>query len=344
MVDRILITRTDRIGDVVLSTPAITAARKAFPQAYIAAMVSPETQEIIKGNPYLNEIILYDKKTRHKSFLKTLHFAICLREKKFDLALILHSTVRINLVCFLAGIARRIGYARGKMDFLLTDKLEYTKRLGEKHEAEYSLDVLRHAGIKAEISPLVMTIEKKDEESIDRLLREAGAETGKFIVLHPGASDASKMWPKEKFARLADILIDRFGLRVVFVSSPEQAKIGEEVRRLMKNNPVSLCGQTSLGELAALLKRVSLFISNDSGPVHIACAVGTPVISIFSRNEKGLSPTRWAPLGKKTRAVHKDVGCTECLAHNCKKAFLCINSISVEEIVEKAKELLKYTF
>ena len=343
MADRILIVRTDRIGDVVLSTPAITAVRKAFPQAYIVAMVSPETQEIVRGNPHLNEIILYDKKTRHKSFLKTLDFAMRLKEKKFDMAFILHSTVRINLVCFLAGIARRVGYARGKMDFLLTDKLEYKKRLGEKHEAEYSLDVLRHVGIKAEMSPLVMVAKKKDEENVDRLLRETELGAEKFIVVHPGASDVSKMWPKEKFAGLADILIDRFGVRVVFVSSAEQAKIGEEARRLMKNKPVSLCGQTSLGELAALLKRASLFVSNDSGPVHIACAVGTSVISIFSRNKKGLSPTRWAPLGKKTRVVHKDVGCTECLAHNCKKAFLCINSVSVEEIVEKASELLKYT-
>ncbi len=343
MADRILIVRTDRIGDVVLSTPAITAARKAFPQAYIAMMVSPETQEIVKGNPYLNEIILYDKKARHKSFLKTFSFAMRLREKKFDLALILHSTARINLMCFLAGITRRVGYARGKMDFLLTDRLEYKKRLGEKHEAEYSLDVLRRAGINAEISPLVMTVKKKDEESVDRLLREAGLDKERFVVLHPGASDVSKMWPREKFAELADVLIDRFGVGVVFVSSAEQMKTGEEAKRLMKNKPVFLCGQTSLGELAALLKRASLFVSNDSGPVHIACAVGAPVISIFSRNEKGLSPKRWAPLGKKTRVAHKDVGCVECLAHNCKKAFLCINSVSVEEIVEKSEELLKFT-
>ncbi len=344
MAGKVLIVRTDRIGDVVLSTPAITAARKAFPQAYIAMMVSPETQEIVKGNPHLNEIILYDKKARHKSFLGTLDFAMRLRKKKFDIAFILHGTVRVNLVCFLAGIARRVGYARGKMDFLLTDKLEYKKRLGEKHEIEYSLDVLRRAGIKAEASPLAMTVRKKDEESVDKLLRESGLGAKKFAVLHPGASDISKMWPKEKFAGLADILIDKFGVGVVFVCSPEQADIGEEAIRSMKNKPVSLCGQTSLGELAALLKRASLFISNDSGPVHIACAVGAPVISIFSRNKKGLNPGRWAPLGKKTRVAHKDVGCAECLAHNCKKSFLCISSVSVEEIVEKAKELLNFTF
>lgn len=338
---KMLIVRTDRIGDVVLSTPVFTAARKAFPQAYIAVMVSAETKEIVAGNPYINEVIIYDKKLKHKGFFQTLHFAMWLRQKRFDIALILHSTTRVNLISFLAGIPERVGYKRGKVDFLLTKRLEYTKRLGEKHETEYSLDILRSLGMKAEMSPLVMPVKEVDKKTIDDLLQDTGLGKGeKFIVLHPGASDISKMWPQRNFARAGDILHERFGLHIVVISSPAQVKIGEDVMRLMKNRPIFLCGKTSLGELAALFKRTSLFISNDSGPVHIACAIGTPVISIFSRNEKGLSPTRWRPLGARTIAVHKDVGCTECLAHNCKKGFLCLNSVTVEEIVEKASSLL----
>lgn len=338
---RILIVRTDRIGDVVLSTPVITAARSAFPDAYIAIIVSPQTEEIVRGNPYLNEVIVYDKKMKHRSILQTLRFAIWLKGKRFDLALILHSTNRVNLISFLAAIPKRVGYARGKLDFLLTDKLEYTKRLGEKHESEYSLDLLRSLGIEPESSPLVMPVKKECEKDIDRLLREAGLKEGKkFIALHPGASCISKMWPRENFARTADILIEKFDVQVALVSSPEQVRIGEGLRNLMKNKPLFLCGRTSLGQLAALLKKALLFISNDSGPVHIACAVGIPVISIFGRNEKGLSPTRWRPLDSKSVVLHKDVGCSECLAHNCKKGFLCLASVTVEEVVQKAASFL----
>jgi len=340
-IKRILIVRTDRIGDVVLSTPVITAARKAFPHAYIAFMVSGETKEIVTGNKDLNEVIVYDKKRKHKAILKSLCFAMHLRKKRFDLALILHSTKRVNLVCFLAGIPRRIGYARGKLDFLLTGMLEYRKRLGEKHESEYSLDVLRSLGIEVETPPLIMPVKIKDEENIAHLLHENGLREGeRFIVLHPGASCISKMWPKDNFAKLGDILVQKFGVQIILVSGPDQVRIGKEIKEHMKYKVLFLCGRTSLGELPALFKKASLFISNDSGPVHIACSVGTPVISIFGRNEKGLSPARWRPLSPGSIALHKDVGCTKCLAHNCKKDFLCLKSITVGEVFKKAGELL----
>ncbi len=340
-IKRILIVRTDRIGDVVLSTPTITAARKAFPDAYIAMMVSPGTREIVAGNPFLNEVVVFDKGLRHKGLSKTFGFAGWLRRRRFDLALILHSTARVNLICFLAGIPERVGYARGKLDFLLTKRMAYTKRLGEKHEAEYSLDLLRVLGVKAEMSPPVMVLREEDKEDADRLLRGEGWRDGRgFIVMHPGASCISKMWPLENFAKVGDILSRRFNLSVVLVSGPEQAALGNNVRALMNADALSLCGKTSLGGLAALLGRARLFISNDSGPVHIACAVGTPVISIFGRNEKGLSPLRWGPLGEKSRVIHKDVGCVECLAHNCKRGFLCLKSVTVEEVVEAAIKFL----
>lgn len=339
---RIVIFRTDRIGDVVLSTPAIRAARKAFPEAYLAIVVSPNTREIVAGNPDLNETIIFDKESKHKGIFQTLRFVMWLREKRFDLALILHSTARVNLLCFLAGIPKRVGYARGKLDFLLTDRLQYTKRLGEKHESEYSLDVLRSIGIDAEISRLSVSITGENENTLrDLFLEHDVSEEDRIIVLHPGASHASKMWPEENFARLGDALIERFKVKIILISGASQSAIGEKVKDLMKNEAISLCGRTSLGVLAALFKKTALFISNDSGPVHIACAVGTPVISIFSRNEKGLSPARWRPLGNKGIFLHKDVGCTKCLAHNCKKSFLCLRSITVEEVLERSRDLLE---
>lgn len=343
-IKRILIIRTDRIGDVVLSTPVITAVRSFFSDAYIAVMVSSETRDIVIKNPYLNEVIVYDKKTRHRGLFQTMDFILRIKRKRFDLALILHSTNRVNLISFLSGIPKRVGYARGKMDFLLTHRLEYKKRLGEKHESEYSLDILRSLGINTGAPRALMLVGRDDEKDIDILLKETGLEEGqKFIVVHPGASCISKMWPLQNFAKLSDELIKKFNVRIVLISSREQVKIGEDVKGLMEHKPIFLCGKTSLGQLAALFKRVALFISNDSGPVHIAWAVGAPVISIFGRNEKGLSPVRWRPLGEKSVAIHKEVGCVKCDAHNCKKDFLCLSSITVEEVMEKAGQLLKVT-
>ncbi|MCX5687882.1 MAG: glycosyltransferase family 9 protein [Candidatus Omnitrophica bacterium] len=338
---RILITRTDRIGDVILSLPAIKAVRKAFPNDYIAIMVQPRIEDILKGNPDIDEVIVYDKNKKHKGILKNLSFIKWLRAKKFNMVLNLHSTKRMNLLCFLAGISVRIGYARGKADFLLTDKIKYIKKLGEKHEAEYSLDILRYLGISPEFSNPFIYVQSEDEKKVDDILGDLGINNGeKFVILHPGASCKSKMWPFENFAKIGDMIIENLKIKAMINLAPDQAKLGEKVRAMMKNKPVFFYEPTTLGELAALFKKASLVISNDSGPAHVAAGIGTPVISIFGRNQKGLSPVRWKPLGDKSVAIHKDVGCVECLAHDCKKDFLCLKAIRAEDVFEEAKRLL----
>ena len=148
------------------------------------------------------------------------------------------------------------------------------------------------------------------------------------------------MWPLENFAKAGDMLVENLKLKVMINLTPSQAGLGEEVKGMMKNKPVFFCDPTTLGELAALFKKGSLVISNDSGPAHIAAAVGVPVISIFGRNQKGLSPVRWRPLGNKTLIIHKDVGCTECLAHDCKKGFLCLKEITPDEVFKETERLL----
>ena len=132
-----------------------------------------------------------------------------------------------------------------------------------------------------------------------------------------------------------------YGFKVIVLAGPQDRNVANDLVGNMKHTVINLCGKTSLGKLASLLKRCKLFISNDSGPVHIACAVETPVISIFGRNQKGLSPSRWAPLGKKDKVLHREVGCQECLAHNCLKQFACLKAISVEDVLGTADTILK---
>lgn len=326
-----------------MSTPVIKAVRDAYPNSYIAFMVQPYSADVVSGNPYLNEVIVYDKDGEHKSLLKTIQFAIGLRNRGFDLALLLHPTNRTHMIAFLAGIPERIGYDR-KLGFLLTKMIPHTKQFGLKHERDYALDIVRYIGIEPADKSLYMPINELSERRVKQLLAERGIASGeKVVVLHPGASCPSKRWKPERFALVADKLADKYGVKIVIISSSQDKAFGDAVASLMRKPYANLSGQTSVADLASVLKRGQLFISNDSGPVHIACAVGTPVISIFGRNDRGLSPLRWGPTGSRDIILHKEVGCEICLAHNCRIGFKCLEAITVEDVVSAAGRILGKT-
>jgi len=338
---RILIVRTDKIGDVLLSTPVIKALRYAYPNAYIAMMVSPYGKNIVEDNPYLDEVIIYDKDGKHKSWRRSLKFAQNLKKKRFDLAIVLHPTNRVHLVTFFAGIRRRIGYDR-KLGFLLTDSIKHTKQLGQKHELEYALDLVRYLGIKPQDKTPFMLIKPESEAWTEELFKQEGIKkTDRLLAIHPAASCPSKIWPNERFADVAGRLMERYGFKVLVITGPGDLQLAENVIKHMHRPVVNLAGKTSVSQLASVLKRCNLFISCDSGPVHIASAVGTPVISIFGRNQKGLSPVRWGPTGKKDKILHKETSCIECLAHNCTKEFACLKAITADDVINAADSILK---
>jgi len=335
----ILIVRTDRLGDVILSTPVIKNLRDTFPQAHIAFMCRPYTKEALEGNPYLDEVIVYDKYGKHKSTWASIKFAKELRKKKFDWALILHPTNRAHLVTYFAGIPFRIGWDK-KMGFLLTERLKHTKQRGRKHETEYTLDILRTLNIATEDKTTYFPINENADKKVEELLTKEGLEKKeKFIVIHPSASCRSKKWPSDYFSKLVKALKEKTNLKVAVISAAEEKQTAEKI--VKENEVIDLRGKLTIAEVGALLKRAELFISNDSGPVHIAAALNTPVISIFGRKNPGLSPRRWAPLGEASLYLHKDVGCIACSAHDCLKGFLCLKAISPEEVLEAASRLIE---
>lgn len=337
---KILIVRMDRIGDVVLSTAAIKAVRDANPASHIACIVRPYARDIVDGNPCINEVITYDKKGSEKGLLGNIRFISDLSRKKFNLAIILHPKNSSHLFTFLAGIPERAGYNK-KLGILLTKKIPHTKQFGLKHEIDYMLDFLRYLGIESKDRSLYMPLNRASEKKISDIFSKNGiSEKDTVISINPGASCASKRWSAERFAKVAGKLADKYGAKIVVIAAPEDKVFGDKVAALVKNKVLNLSGRTSIADLASALKRSRLFISNDSGPVHIACALGTPVISIFGRSDRGLSPVRWGPTGKRDIALHKDVGCEVCLAHNCKRNFACLEAISVEEVAAAAERIL----
>lgn len=336
----ILVVRLDRMGDVVLSTPALKALRDAYPESRITFMVRPYVLDIAEGNPSADEIIIYDKA---KSLLENIGLIRRLRARKFDLAVVLHPTFRTNLIVFLSGIPKRLGLDRSsRMGMFLTDKVPDKKHLGLKHEIDYTLDILRYIGVNAKDRRMYVPVSRDSQVRAREAFERGGiSENDIVVVINPGASCPSKRWPAKRFAEAADILVKRRGVKVVVIAGETDKRIGEEMASSMKERCLDLSGKTTVGDIAGILKRSKLFISNDSGPVHVACAVGTPVVAIFGRSDRGLSPRRWGPSNKGDVVIHKDVGCLDCLAHNCVLGFKCLQAITVDEVVKSAEELLR---
>lgn len=337
---RILIVRLDRIGDVVLSTPAIHAVRAAYPKSHIAVMVRPYAQAVVEGNPYIDEVIVYDKTGRDAGLIGSLRFIAKLRAGRFDLAIALHPTARTHLILFAAGIPSRVGFDF-KRGYLLTNKMRHTKHEGLMHEIDYTLGLLRSIGIDSQDRALYMPTTSGAERTVADLFTVHGITAGDLVVaVNPGASCPSKRWSAERFAGVASELSARYGAKIVIVAGQDDAGFGDTVAGLVSTGCLNLSGKTSVSELASVLKRAQLFISNDSGPVHIACALKTPVVAIFGRKDAGLSPRRWGPTGRDDIVIHKDIGCGICLAHECRKGFACLDAITVAEVVEAAGRLL----
>ena len=340
---RILVLRLDRLGDVVLSTPVFEELRRRFPHAFIAAMVRPACRDVVAGHPDVNEVILYDKEGAHRGVWATIRFARGLRRSEFDTALILHPSNRSHWISWLARIPVRLGYDR-KCPWLLTHRLPHRKQEGARHEAAYTLELLQPFGIHPGPPRPLVPVAPKAAERVAALLERAGiGPSDPVVAIHPSASCVSKRWMPERFAQVADQLIAEHGVRVCVVAGGTDVVWAHQMAAAMHQPVLDVSGRLPLGELNALLGRCQLLISNDSGPVHLAAALGVPVVDIFSRNQPGLSPQRWRPLGQDHLVLHKDVGCVTCLAHNCDIGFLCLTSLTVQEVYDAAVTVLQRT-
>lgn len=346
---RILITRTDRIGDLVVSTPVFQALREQFPSAHLAVCVFREHRELVQGNSYINEVILYEKSGHEKGWFGQLQFAGQIRQKKFDAVIHLHATNRMHVMGWLAGIPNRIGYNR-RAAWALTQVCEYDKKEGRKHESEYLLDLCSSVFPQQQIEsspkkqvlnqvsvpylPLV-PVSAGMRISVDNLLLHYGIKEGEsFAVIHPSASDKTKMWPAEKFAELAKTW--RVASHWIGIGDHKASEQIQTISKVSGLPIVNLCGKLSLGMLAALFEKAEIVISNDSGPAHIAAAVGAPTISIFGRWQPGLNAQRWKPLGKHAAIVTPAI---DSIPEEQRK-FTYIEDIMVEDVRLAARSFL----
>jgi heptosyltransferase-2 len=335
---KILAVRLDRMGDMLLTFGAFAAIRRAHPDARLTVLTRPYTADLPMRSGAVDDVLVYDYRRggAHATPRGYARLVQELRRRAYDVAFILHPTLRSHLLCFLAGIPERVGYAaRGAA--LLTRAVRDRRHEGLQHESRNVLEVLGAAGIAANEETAAFRVFAEDEREGGRLLEDAAVGPD-YFVLHPGSDSPSKRWAPERFAALGRLLARE--ARVVIVGDARHAVPNAEVARAIGPACADLTGRTAAPCLAAVLRRARALVSNDSGPVHLGVLVGTPVVSIFGRNEPGLGPRRWGPLGERAATIHKNVGCLACLADDCPIGFECLKAVEPEEVFAAVRALV----
>ena len=336
---RVLIFNVNWLGDVLFSTAAIRNIRRNFPDSFIACIIPSRCYPVLKENPNLDEIIIFDEKDRHKGIFTQLDFVRQLKEKRFDTVFLLHRSFSRALMCRLAGIARRVGYSTHKRAFLLTDKIQMPKK-DIMHRIDFYLNIVEKAGFKVEDRYTEFFIADEDRKFAEEFLSKQGIFKNDYLVaINPGGNWLPKRWPREYWPELADRLISGLGAKVIITGSHNDLSLAEHIKSKMKEKPLSACGAFNIKQFGALIKRADVFITADTGPLHIANAVGANnIIAIFGPT----SPLITGPYPlKNVMVLQKDVGCKiPCYEVKCKDNR-CMKAITPEEVFMQVKSLKK---
>jgi len=346
---RILIRGVNWIGDAVLTLPAVQSIRRAFPEAHIALLVKPWVSDLFKENSYIDEIILYDE--CYKGIRGRIRLAKELRGMNFDTAILLQNAFDAALITWLAGIPKRIGYKRDFRSLLLTDAFPIRPEILEQHQVNYYLDLLNSAGIKTyETEPYITISETERNWAKDHLSSFFSDSTTPLIGINPGdAYGSAKRWLPERFAELIIKIFTGINGRVIIFGGESETEISNEIiteiNRLKiklkiekyRSNLLIMSGKTDLRELASLISECDAFISNDSGPMHMASALLVPVIAIFGST----SPVRTGPFGHIQKIISTDIPCSPCMKRECPEEHLrCMTDITAQEVFSAVKEVL----
>jgi heptosyltransferase-2 len=341
-VQRILVRATNWVGDAVMSIPALEALRARFPRAEIVLVAKPWVSELYWHHPAVNRQIVYKPTSEHRGASGFLKLAREIREDQFDLAILLQNAFQAAWMARLARIPVRIGYATDARSALLTDAIEPPPPAAYGHQVYYYLNLLFRAGLTAKPEAVEeIRIHLSDDEKTWALkkLDSLGLGGQRYLIgIAPGAAfGPAKRWLPERFGALADRLIGALGADVLIFGSEAEKPLAEEIAHAMKHTPIVLAGETSLRELLSLMAGCRLMVANDSGPMHLAAAMGIPLIAIFGSTDERAT----GPLGTRVRIVRKPVECSPCGRRECPIDFRCMNDLSVEEVYRATLESVK---
>ena len=338
---KILVRAPNWVGDAVMAIPALEAIRRTHAGDEICLLARPVVADLFSGQPFADRIMEYDFLGRHRAWLGREKLVAELRKETFDIAVLLQNAFEAAWLAWRAGIPERIGYARDGRGPLLTKSIKVPQE-GEipKHESHYYLELLRRSGwidAPPAIPPIRLFVSNASRAAAESVLRRAGArENAWCCAIAPGASyGAAKCWPPERFARLADRLISECDADVIFFGTPGEKEIAARICSNMKSRAISLVGQTSMRNLAALFASCSAFIGNDSGAMHVAAAAGLPVIGIFGSTD----PESTAPVTEHFTLIREAVSCSPCFLRRCPVDHRCMTRITVDSVFTAAMRL-----
>lgn len=327
---KILVIKLRAIGDVLLSTAVLKNLRAAFPNAKIEFLTENPSREIIEGNPYLDSTIIFDNKNQSGLWL-----IYNVRQQKYDLVIDLFGNPRSAIVTLFSGARYRLGYRFKWRRYCYNIIVE--PRGGEVHNLEFNLDALRALGITSIDSSIDFPLDADAEEFAEKFFQKEMLDERFVVALNPGGGWYTKRWLPSKYAQLADLLIRDYGVHILILWGPGEEVTARHIQSQMMSKAV-LIPPSTLKQLGAILKRCSALVTNDSGPMHIAAAMGTPVLAIFGPTH----PKLQGPVGNKHLIVrNENLACLGCNLTSCPIAHPCMEELSVPIVFETFKQLVE---
>lgn len=337
-IHNILIRGTNWIGDVVMSLPAVEAVRVTYPHSRISVLAKPWVADLFHLSPAVNEVIVYERPGRHEGAAGLWKLTEELKAKRFDMAVLLQNAIEAAIIALLAGIPIRAGYNTDGRGMLLTHSVKRTAEIRKVHQSLYYLEMLKSLGIEGRDDPFLLKPGSEFGSLGDGLVEKFMIEKDRLLIgLAPGAAyGPAKKWYPERFASVSDRLVDRFDGRILLFGSAQDRESLDAVQKHARHPLLNLAGKTTLKEVIALMTRLHLFLSNDSGLMHLAAALGIPTVAVFGST----NPVTTSPLGRKTAVIHKIVECSPCLKKSCPTDFKCMDRITVDEVYRVAESFL----
>ena len=325
-----------------MTTPAIRAVRKNFPNAKISVLAKPWVEPIFYNNPDIDDIIRYDNSGNHKGLSGKFRLSRELKQKGFDLAVLLQNAIESALLVFFAGIPSRLGYNTDGRGFLLTHSISLTPADKKCHHIDYYLGMLKKACIEPDGKQLTLVVTDKEQEHAENILKSCGTSgQDNLIGINPSAAYGSaKRWCPKRYADLCVKLRKNCKVTIIIFGGPGDNALGKQISEATGKHCINICGKTSLREAVALIEKCALFITNDSGLMHAAAALDVPQIAIFGSTDHIAT----GPVNKKSHIIRADVPCSPCLKQECPTDHRCMKEITVDMVYETAKDILQSHF
>lgn len=338
-VNNILIRSVNWIGDAVMTLPAIGTIRDYFPSARISVLANPLVSNVFAHHPWVDSVITFDEKRAHNGFAGRLRLAGELRKQSFDLAIILPNSLNAALVPWLAGIPVRVGKTGDGRTLLLTHRFPRSRQPAGVHQSQNYRALLEYFGITGSINPQLLVTTGDEDAAIAARLAENGITPGDFVLgINPGATYGSaKRWYPDRFAAVARALTEKWGAKGVITGGPGETAIAADIERELAGNCLNMTGRTSVRELMSLVKRCNFYITNDSGPMHLAAAFGVPLVAIFGSTDHSTT----YPLSENAVVVREAVNCAPCMKRECPTDHICMKAVMPETVIEAALDLLR---